>query len=168
MGVKIRSKETRFLGWNAIQRATLADWFRERAARTPATGHKEGGNVKEPQENREDRQENQTSQGKTRSDGNGRSKKQEHKLEDAVEESHNVLANATTVFPFTLFPDTITIDRHKLTIMHRWFFGMGQAASVPIENIKNIQADLGPFFGSLTITSDHFVNNTQTLNYLHR
>lgn len=39
---------------------------------------------------------------------------------------------------------------------------------MPIENIKNIQADTGPFFGSIVITSDHFINNTQTVNWLKR
>lgn len=146
MAVKIRPKETRFLGWNAVQRASLSEWFRERAAATPATHP--------PKQHDKDSGDDKDSN--------------THKLEDAVEESHGVLAYARTVFPFTLFPDTITIDRHKLTILHRQFFALEQAASVPIENIKNIQADIGPVFGSLTITSDHFVNNTQKVDYLWR
>lgn len=43
-----------------------------------------------------------------------------------------------------------------------------QKVSVPLEDIKNIQSEIGPFLGSLTITSDHFVNNTQTVSYLPR
>jgi hypothetical protein len=39
---------------------------------------------------------------------------------------------------------------------------------VPLENVKNIEADLGPFFGSITVTSDLFINNTQTVHFLWR
>ncbi len=144
MAVKIRPKETRFLGWNAIQRTKLAEWFKERAARTPT----------------ESRFRDASEEGKDKSERS--------KLEETAEESHSVLAEARTVFPFTLFPDIITIDRHKLTVVHRSFFEVEQTVAVPIENIKNIESNHGPFFGSLTVTSDHFVNNTQTLNYLRR
>jgi hypothetical protein len=157
MAVRIRPTETRFIGWYAIQRANLADWFRRRAAHTPTSAGA-------TEERRETHKEKQGDSDKKEEDNN----ENRHKLEDAVEESHGILAYARTVFPFTLFPDTITIDRHKLTVVHKRFFGAEQAASVPIENIKNIQADMGPIFGSITITSDHFVNNTQTLNYLRR
>lgn len=92
--------------------------------------------------------------------------KVEKQLENVVNESHVVLAKANSVFPFQLFPDTISIDRHKLTIVHREFFGVEKTVSVPIENIKNIEADIGPFLGSITITSDLFINNTQEVKYL--
>jgi hypothetical protein len=36
-------------------------------------------------------------------------------LSRIVSHSHEVLATATTVFPFTWFPDTVTVDREKLT-----------------------------------------------------
>lgn len=94
-------------------------------------------------------------------------KSDKSKLEDAVKESHGILARATTVFPFTPFPDTVVIDRHKLTIVRR-HLGTQQALSVPIENIKNVQADMGPIFGTLTIISDQFVNSEQKLEYLRR
>lgn len=88
------------------------------------------------------------------------------KLKEVAGESESVLVRASSVFPFVLFPDTITIDRHKLNIFYKRFFGVGQTVSVPLENVKNIQADIGPLFGSVTITSDHFVNNTQEITYL--
>lgn len=170
MGVKIRPKETRFLGWNAIQRASLSDWFRERAARTP-TNSRPQDSRKSGQDSKRNENSKSGQAGENKSKGNESKSKnddEKNKLEEVAEESHSVLAKARTVFPFTLFPDTITIDRHKLTIVHRAFFEIEQTAAVPIENIKNVEANHGPFFGSLTVTSDHFVNNTQTLNYLRR
>lgn len=75
---------------------------------------------------------------------------------------------AKTVFPFILFADTLKIDRQKITIVHNDFFGKSQTASTEIKNIMNIQADVGPLFGTVTVTSKHFLNNTQTIKYLRR
>jgi hypothetical protein len=100
--------------------------------------------------------------------------KETKKLEQVVQESEDVLVKATSIFPFTLFT-SICLDRHKLTIKKRALLSSSQVISIPIENIKNVQANLGPLLGSLTITSgsltissDHFVNNTQNINYLLR
>lgn len=88
------------------------------------------------------------------------------KLEGVVEKSQNILIKANAVFPFDLFPDSITVDRQKLTLVHRNFFVVKQTVSVQYGDIKNIQADIGPLFASLTITSEHFINNTQTIRFL--
>src|SRR6266568_619758 len=39
------------------------------------------------------------------------------RLEKVVQQSHEILASANTVFPITLFPDTIFVDRTKVTII---------------------------------------------------
>ena len=88
------------------------------------------------------------------------------KLQVVVEKAQNILIKATAVFPFDLFPDSITIDRQKLTVVHHSFFSVKQTVSVQHSDIKNIQADIGPFFGSLTVTSEHFINNIQTIKFL--
>jgi hypothetical protein len=90
------------------------------------------------------------------------------KLKDVVEQSQHVIAQAKGVFPFDLFPDSIIMDRQKVTLKHRRFFAVEQTISVQHKDIKNIQADIGPLFGSLTLTSDHFINNTQTIRFLWR
>lgn len=103
--------------------------------------------------------------------GSGTKEKKERsveQLEEAVEKGKNILLEATAVFPFDTFPDSITIDRQKLTVVHRRFFSSKQKVSVQLSDIKNVQADLGPIFGSLTFTSEHFINNTQTIRYLPR
>lgn len=95
-------------------------------------------------------------------------KSETQKLADLAEGSRDNLFAAKTVFPFVLFADTIKIDRQKLTIVHNDFLGKSQTASTEIKNIMNIAADVGPLFGSITITSKHFQNNTQTIRYLRR
>lgn len=89
-------------------------------------------------------------------------------LYDVTINAHDVLFTANTVFPFILFPDTVTIDREKLTIVHRPFFRVARITSVQIKDILNVEADIGPFFGSIHFVSRYFVNNPQTINFLWR
>jgi hypothetical protein len=88
--------------------------------------------------------------------------KRRDRLDEAVRQSNETLAEATTVFPFTLFPDTVTLDRKKLIITQRGFFMTSRVLSIQIEEILNISVNVGPFFGSLHIairgltSEDHF------------
>ncbi len=83
-------------------------------------------------------------------------------LEDVLTRSNEVLAKATTFFPLTIFPDTIILDRTKLTVIRRTFFFSEDVMSIRIEDILNVSAATGPFFGSITIATrvlssdDHF------------
>lgn len=81
-------------------------------------------------------------------------------LGQALSEAQDILFKATTVFPFTLFPDLLAVDRTKVTISHRWFFKMAETVSIRIEDILNVTANVGPFFGSLKIQSR--IYNEQT------
>jgi hypothetical protein len=90
------------------------------------------------------------------------------KLIDLTEKAHDVLFEADTVFPFTLFPHTITLDREKLTIASRSFFRVAKIITVPVTSMINAEADVGPFFGTVRMTSKYFVDNTHSVNYLRR
>ena len=90
-------------------------------------------------------------------------------LNKIVAKSNEVLATATAVFPFDLFPNTVTVDRTKVTITKRSFFWSAEVISLRIEDILNVTTGVGPFFGSLTVASrvmssvDHF-----TISYFWR
>ncbi len=91
--------------------------------------------------------------------GGATATEKEHVKEEliqAIGDSQDVLARATTVFPLTIFPDTVTVDRTKITITHRDFFKVGEVVSLQIEDILNITAQVGPFFGSLRISTRFF------------
>ena len=83
-------------------------------------------------------------------------------LQKIVSQSHQVLMSANTVFPISLFPDTVTVDRTKVTITRRDFFWSSDVLSIRIEDVLNVSASVGPLFGSLTVASrvmstiDHF------------
>jgi hypothetical protein len=95
----------------------------------------------------------------------------QQELAKAIGNANDVLATATTVFPFTLFPDTISIDRSKVSIAHRNFFRVAEVMSIRIEDILNVTVDVGPFFGSLVISTRFFDNDNRKpykVNYLSR
>ena len=90
-------------------------------------------------------------------------------LQQEIGNSNEVLIHATAVFPFNLFPDSITIDRGKLTITKRTFFGVAEVMSVRIEDLLHVNANVGPFFGSLKISNRFFdAKKPYQVNYLWR
>jgi hypothetical protein len=101
-------------------------------------------------------------QTETEMSAQSKAQKKEKDLKKIVSQSTQVLMTANTVFPMSLFPDTVTLDRTKVTITRRDFFWSSDTLSIRIEDILNVQVSLGPLFGSLTIASrvmstvDHF------------
>ena len=104
-------------------------------------------------------------QQKNNTTSESRSKKQHQEpkeLKEIVTQSHEILMSANTVFPISLFPDTVTVDRTKVTIIKRDFFWSSDVMSIRIEDVLNVSATVGPLFGSLTVASrvmstiDHF------------
>lgn len=90
-------------------------------------------------------------------------------LSQAISSSHDILCSAKTVFPLTLFPDTITVDRAKVSVTKRNFFVTGETITIRIEDILNITATVGPFFGDLKITTKFFnPEKPYVINKLHR
>lgn len=92
-----------------------------------------------------------------------RSDEPEPSLRSIVERSHEVLAQATTIFPFKLFPDTVIVDRTKVTIIKRNFFWSEDVVSIRIEDVLNAKSGVDLFFGSLNVSSrvmnstDHYL-----------
>jgi hypothetical protein len=95
-------------------------------------------------------------------------KKHTDNLVELIGGAEENLLSVHTVFPFVLIADTLKIDRQKLTIVHKSFLGTAQTASIRLKDLGNVQADVGPLFGSITLTSQHFLNNTQTIKFLKR
>lgn len=91
-------------------------------------------------------------------------------LNEIVEKSHQFLAGAQTVIlPMNPFPDSVVVDRTKITITKRSFFWSANVITVRIEDVLNVASSVGPFFGSLTISS-RVMNSTDhyEVNYLVR
>ncbi len=89
-------------------------------------------------------------------------------LVNLAQNSQETLIEASTVFPLTLIPDTITVDREKLTIAKRSFIRIASVNSTPITDIQSVEVDVGPFFGTVKLTSKYFVNNQREVRFLWR
>ncbi len=70
-------------------------------------------------------------------------------LIEAIKSSNEILATASTIF--NLFPDTITIDRTKVTVTKRTFFSTADVASIRVEDVLSVEATVGLIFGTLHI-----------------
>ena len=92
----------------------------------------------------------------------------ERELNKITSRSHEIMFKAKTVFPFDLFPDTVVIDREKLTIAERLFFFVGKTISVPVRDILSVEVDTGPFFGQIKLVSRYFFTNPQAIRFLGR
>ncbi|HKR81771.1 MAG TPA: hypothetical protein VJR27_02100 [Candidatus Saccharimonadales bacterium] len=90
-------------------------------------------------------------------------------INEVVSAAQEIIFSATTVFPFTFFPDTIAISRTKLSITRRTFFMVSDVVSIKLEDILNVTPHLGPLFGSLEIHTRFFdPKKPYTINYLWR
>lgn len=84
---------------------------------------------------------------------NDKNQSSREKLRSLAARSHEIIAQATTVFPFTLFPDTVTLDRTKVTIRRRDFFWSENVVSIRIEDVLNATVATDLLFGSLNVAS---------------
>jgi len=80
-------------------------------------------------------------------------------LHQAIRGSNQILAYAKTVL--TIFPDTMTVDRAKVTITKRNFYRMADVMSMRIEDVLNATCTVGPVFGTVTLVS-RVMNDSQT------
>lgn len=89
-------------------------------------------------------------------------------LVDMTSGSKIILFQTKTVFPFTLFPDTIVIDLDKLNIIRKDFFWSKRISSFNHEDILNISAECAPLFASLKITTRFFADKPISISFLKK
>ena len=90
-----------------------------------------------------------------------------HDIDQAAQNASQVLARVTTAAP--LFPDSLILDRTKLTIIKRTFFMSSESISIRVEDILSISCSVGPLFGSIKILSRVFNRERpRVVNYLWR
>lgn len=81
------------------------------------------------------------------------------KIENLVKKSTRIIADASSVFPFELFPTKIIVEETKITIIFHFFFAISQTHTLDVKDITNIFVGRGPFFASLEIVSRTFIQN---------
>lgn len=90
------------------------------------------------------------------------------KLKNLRKSSEDKLITVDAVFPFDPFPDRITIDRAKVTVIKRNFFFSEQKTSISTEDLLNVDMGVGPFFGTIKLHSRFFVDGQLEVRFLWR
>lgn len=87
---------------------------------------------------------------------------------EKIEElSNRVLATASSVFPFQLFPSTITVEETRVTVIHRQLWS-SQVQTVDIKQLTNVALFNGLLFAQLTINSEVFTNGKTEVHTLNK
>lgn len=93
---------------------------------------------------------------------------QTQEFKEVIDTAQEVLIEVTSVFPFMIFPDTLKVDRQKVILIHRNFFGVAKIINIQIDDLQAIQVNVGPLFGSIAITTKQFSNTVNRINMLAR
>lgn len=179
MNSSLRPSESRMLGWYALRWNHITDWYKTskplhlnmRRKRDKPLANSSGSPASSAISRNgklskgRPMQTVASSQATTPHDKT----KATEKIRDAVGASQEVIATATTVFPFTLFPDTISVDRTHVIITRRSFFKIAAIKNIRISDILTVSPSVGPFLGSLKITVIFIDEDSPyMINYLPR
>jgi hypothetical protein len=92
----------------------------------------------------------------------------EEKMYQLERKSTDVLFSARTVFPFDLFPDTLTISANKIDIVSSQFFFSNQTTSIPLRDIANVEIQTAPFFATLRIINIRYPMHPSIIRFLKK
>lgn len=73
----------------------------------------------------------------------------QEQLEGLIEKYRTVLYKLSSVFPFDLFPDEITVTENRVNIINREFFGSEQIYNILIKDIADVNIETNPFFATI-------------------
>lgn len=69
-----------------------------------------------------------------------------------ITERHEIeILRAKTVFPFTLFPDTLVIDTTKITIASKELFATEYVVTIPLKDLSDVTIQTVLFLGTLVV-----------------
>lgn len=89
-------------------------------------------------------------------------------LEKLSDSANTKLFSCKTVFPFTLFPDEIYVDKTKVTIAKKVFFLSKNVKTILIKDIRFIDVGTSPFFATLSIEIINYEQNPAPIRFLKR
>lgn len=106
-------------------------------------------------------------EGKNEQTKNEAEKKEEDKqtVSDLIKKSNRCIISISSLFPWTLFPNTIQVEESRVTFIFRQLLG-SQSHSVNIKDISNVFIQSSPFFATLQIVSRTFVQNDIMIGHL--
>ncbi len=81
---------------------------------------------------------------------------QSRKLDQLAEVDNKALFTCSTVFPFSIFPTTLIVDRNKVTVREYFFFGSRQLQTFLIQDVMNILVAESLLFASIQLVHSRF------------
>ncbi len=88
-------------------------------------------------------------------------------VEDLVRSSNRCITSLSSLFPWDIFPNTITIEESKVTFVFRQLFA-SQSHSVDIKDISNVFIESSIFFATLQVVSRPYVQNDIKIGKLNK
>lgn len=89
-------------------------------------------------------------------------------LAEIVSEAETVLCQATTVFPFVLFPDDVIVSLTRIDIVKRPFLFSKQVYPILIKDLVTVDVSTNLLFGSLSFVLRFQEHIPPTVSYLWR
>jgi hypothetical protein len=87
------------------------------------------------------------------------------RLDKLAKESSEILYEISSVFPFQIFPDKVTIDTNKVTIVHKGLF-FKNIFPILIGDIRTVKITRGLIFASLSFEVLGYEENPGTITHL--
>jgi hypothetical protein len=87
------------------------------------------------------------------------------KLADSLEKP---LLSVSSVFPFTIFPDSIVVDKKKVDIIHRDFFQSRRVFTIFIEDIRTVRVSNSLLFATVSFEVKGFEQNPQPVRFVRK
>ncbi|MFZ5425047.1 MAG: hypothetical protein ACOZAO_04580 [Patescibacteria group bacterium] len=92
----------------------------------------------------------------------------EEQVNKLVSKESNPLMIASTVFPFTLFPDRIEVYRKKIVIVRNYLPLLKTEFPILIKDIKTVTVTTGVFFATIVFEIEGYEHNPEPISYLKR
>ncbi len=87
-------------------------------------------------------------------------------VQELIKKSNRSIISISAIFPWDFFPNTISVEESRLTIVFHQFL-TSQTHSINIKDISNVFLEASPFFATLQIVSRTYVQNEITLSHLN-
>lgn len=88
-------------------------------------------------------------------------------VEELVKKSNRYIISISSLFPWTIFPNTINVEESRVTFIFRQFMS-SQSHSVDIRDISNVFIESSLFFATIQIVSRTFIKNEIKIGYLNK
>lgn len=88
------------------------------------------------------------------------------KFDKLILNSQKTLFIISSVFPFDLFPDQISIEPMQVNVSKKSFFATYHVQSIPLKNVADVFLQTSLFFATLKIIDSSYIENSIKVEYL--